>query len=271
MRRPLGEILAGLLLCGICVSQDAPAPPRENSTPAAQQTPAQQTDGQQPDPNRASEPPRRIAPGSVIPAQLTKTLDAKKVKTGDEVEAKVTQDLKTVNGELIVPKDTKLVGHITEAQARTKEQKESEIGIAFDHTVMKDGTAASVPMSIQAVIAPPSQNSENNSAGPASAPQAGPPQAGGGGMSPDTRGGRSGTAGGAQQQMPGSYPSGEDHPAPPAGSPAHSVTANTQGVVGMSDYSLSTPGDETKGSVVSSEKNNVKLESGTMLLLKVNQ
>ena len=49
----------------------------------------------------------RIAPGSIIPVQLTKTIDAKKVKTGDE--AKVTQDLITGNGEVVLPKDTKVV------------------------------------------------------------------------------------------------------------------------------------------------------------------
>ena len=32
----------------------------------------------------------RIGSGSVIPVQLVKTVDAKKAKTGDEVEAKVT-------------------------------------------------------------------------------------------------------------------------------------------------------------------------------------
>ena len=34
---------------------------------------------------------------------------------------------------------------------------------------------------------------------------------------------------------------------------------------------LSTAGEETQGSVVSSEKKNVKLDDGTLMLLKVNQ
>jgi hypothetical protein len=52
---------------------------------------------------------------------LTKTIDAKKAKTGDEVEAKVTMDLKTNSGEVLVPKDTKVIGHVTEAHARSKD------------------------------------------------------------------------------------------------------------------------------------------------------
>jgi hypothetical protein len=49
------------------------------------------------------------------------------------------------------------------------------------------------------------------------------------------------------------------------------ITANTQGVVGISDYKLSTGGNAAQGSIVSSDKSNVKLESGTFMLLRVNQ
>ena len=59
----------------------------------------------------------------MIPVQLTKTIDAKKAKPGDEVVAKVTMDLKTNSGEVVVPKDTKVVGHVTESQARSKDRK----------------------------------------------------------------------------------------------------------------------------------------------------
>jgi len=72
---------------------------------------------------------------------LTKTIDAKKAKKGDEVVAKVTQDMKTTSGEVLVPKDTKVLGRVTKAQARNKEQKESEVAIAFDSAVTKDGSA----------------------------------------------------------------------------------------------------------------------------------
>ena len=49
------------------------------------------------------------------PVHLTKSIDAKKLKTGDQVEVKVTQDMKAGNGEIIVPKDTKVIGRVTEA------------------------------------------------------------------------------------------------------------------------------------------------------------
>src|SRR4029077_14845620 len=52
-------------------------------------------------------------------------------------------------------------GHVTEAQTRSKEQKDSQVGIIFDRAVMKNGGEIAVPMSIQAIIAPQGSNSGN--------------------------------------------------------------------------------------------------------------
>ena len=59
-------------------------------------------------------------------------------------------------------------------------------------------------------------------------------------------------------------------PAPDASSnvPHPVINAQTQGVIGISNVTLSPAG--AQGSVLTSEKSNVKLESGTVLLLKVN-
>src|SRR5258708_1765754 len=153
----------------------------EPQTPATQSTqePSAPQSPQTPTPPTGSNSApatgvRRIAPGSVIPVQLTRTIDAKKAKTGDEVVAKVTQDLKTNSGELIVAKDTKVMGHVTAAQAHSKEQKESQVGIAFDRAVEKNGNEMQVPMSIQAIIGPQNNpGAGNNEAAPTtSAPAA---------------------------------------------------------------------------------------------------
>lgn len=213
----------------------------------------------------------RIAPGSVIPVRLDKTVDAKKVKTGDEVEAEVTQDLKAVSGDLVMARDTKVMGHITESQARTKEQKESQVGIAFDRAVMKDGRVEQLPMSIQAVIAPPSRTRRPDNAADEEAPATS--AAPGAGMGRGSGGERPGQMGpGASPQTFPSPQTGGDQPGNISENDSRrSVTMNTQGIVGISNYSLSTSGDADRGSVVSSEKSNVKLESGTLMLLRVNQ
>jgi hypothetical protein len=241
------------------------APPTSQTPPASRPTASQSSDS-------PAQPVAgtRIAPGSVIPVQLTKTIDAKKAKPGDPVMAKVTMDLKTNSGEVIVPKDTKVTGHVTEAQARTKEQKESHMSIAFDHATLKSGDV-NLPMSIQAVIAPPS-NDANNSGGGGGGAEPSAPATGGSTASSSMGGGRSSSAGAGQTQ-PSTAPSAgaTASDTPQQGSARPQITGNTQGVIGISNLKLETGQNATQGSVLTSEKNNVKVESGTMLLLKVNQ
>jgi hypothetical protein len=263
MKTLLFQILAGVVLCGFSLAQGTTAPPANTPARPSQQIPAAQSD--QSNSGQATDAPR-IAPGSVIPVQLTKTVDAKKVKTGDQIEAKVTQDLKSVNGDVVVPKDTKVMGHVTEAQARNKEQKESQVGIAFDRAIMKNGADVTLPMSIQAIIVPPSPNAGNNES-----PSQPSSAQGGGGMLPANNGGRSaGMGAGTPAQAPS--PSAEPPTKAETGTnTSQSITANTQGVVGTSNLHLSAAANATDGSIVTSEKSNVKLDSGTLMLLRVNQ
>jgi hypothetical protein len=275
--------LMAALAGGAALAQSTPSSSTDPSVPQTQPAPAQ-PQSQQPQaeppatqaPNAA--PPGanqaeatsgpRIAPGSVIPVQLTKTIDAKKAKPGDEVVAKVTMDLRSNGGEVVVAKDTKVVGHVTEAQARSKEQKESQVGIAFDHAILKSGDM-NLPMSIQAVIAPPSNNANPGGADP------GAPAGGAGAATSPMGGGRMGSAGGAGQTQP-SNPA--PNAVPPTGTDTQQqgnarppIDGNTQGVVGISNLKLEAGQNASQGSVLTSEKNNVKVESGTMLLLKVSQ
>jgi len=259
--------VAALALSTLCLAQSAPASPTNNgastAAPAQTQSPA------------AAVP--RIAPGSVIPVQLTTTVDAKKAKTGEQVTAKVTQDLKANNGMMLMPKDTEIVGHITEAQARNKQDKESQVGIIFDHAVMKNSDI-SYPLSIQAVISPQvfqHPNNQNNGGGPGAteAPStAQAPMPGG-----SAGAGNAGRGMGSGQTEPPNAPSSEassdtsSNGASSNGSHAPAITGQTQGVVGFSHLKLDTPSSPTQASVLSSEKNNVKLENGTLMLLRVNQ
>jgi hypothetical protein len=283
-------LLTGALLCAASVAQNAPAAqtpsaspsqpegqpgttsPAQPATPQATQSqPAQATQSPASSPTATSQAQstnsHRIAPGSVIPVQLTKTIDAKKAKAGDEVVATVTMDLKTNGGEVIVPKDTKVVGHVTEAQVRSKEQKESQVGIAFDRAMLKDGEV-SLPMSIQAVIAPPSNDaSSNGSYNQGTSPTL---TSTGTTASSPMGGGRTSPAGASQTQPSNNLPP-QTTPASEGNGAHPQITGNTQGVVGISNLKLEPAPNAAQGSVLSSEKNNVKVESGTMLLLKVTQ
>ncbi len=257
-------LICGSVMCGTAVSQSATPSPNNPSTGQMPATPgAPQATQQQP--RSATSQAPGIAPGSVIPVELTKTIDAKKAKTGDEVVAKVTQDMKTATGDVLVSKDTKMVGHVTEARPRTKEQKESEIGIEFDHAVTKTGET-NLPMSIQAIVAPANMSAPNNASGNGVGEPAGPATGGATATSP-MGGGRTAPPQPQPQQLP---TGGTD--AQPSGNARPPINASTQGVIGMPNLKLeANPGNATQGSIVSSEKENVKLESGTLLLLRVSQ
>jgi hypothetical protein len=258
MNRVLITVFALALLGGSLTAQSPQ--PNSASTPQAQPTgqPAAPTTSAPANANTApAGAPPRLAPGSVLPVLLTRSIDAKKAKTGDEVVAKVTQDLRSNAGAVIMPKDTKIVGHITEVQARSKEQKESQLAIVFDHAVLPSGEMQ-MPMSIQAIIGPRNPSTSASSAGPDA-----------GGSSPSL-GGRPGPMGGgtptaSAPRAPADTAS--DTHAQSQGQPP--ITGNTQGVVGIADLKLSAAADAKQGSVVSSEKNNVKLDDGTLLLLRV--
>jgi hypothetical protein len=247
-------------------AQSATPPPQD---PTAPTQPSGQTpqSAQRPTSAPAAANPSgestKIAPGSVIPVELTKTVDAKKAKAGDEVVAKVTQDMKTGTGQVIVAKDTKMIGHVTQAQAHTKEQKQSELGITFEKVVSKSGEMK-LPMSIQAIVAPPSNNSPDSGN---SAPSE-PSTAGTTASSPMN--GRTPASGSAAQPQPQAG-SAEGTDAKSAGNARPPINASTQGVIGIPNLTLATNADNSQGSVMTSEKNNVKLESGTMLLLRVSQ
>ena len=231
----------------------------------------------------------QLQAGSIIYAELSKSVDAKKAKPGDEVQAKASQAVLS-QGKVVIPRGAKIIGHVTEAKAREKGQEQSSLGIAFDRAVLKDGTQ--IPMSrasIQAlgsaqssVAAFAGQEDNSDMTGPASGM---PSRSGMGGRS--STGG--GVLGGAGSTMGGAANTAGDianSAGSAAGRTAGTVGATTQagastgahlgagshGVVNIPGLSLSAPAtNSTQGSVITSDKKNVKLDSGTEMVLRVNQ
>ena len=210
--------------------------------------------------------------GTTLQAELTKSLDAKKAKPGDEVTAKATQDVKS-NGQVVVRKGSKLIGHVTEAQARTKENAESKLGIVFDHAVLKDGSQVAFTGMVQALAAaqasPLSAGSDDSMAGGGSAGAPAPRAMGG-------TGAVGGVVGGAASSV-GSTVGGVTDAAGSVGSSAAgtvngSLSGASRGVVGLKGLTLNSAASgstSTQASVISSTTQNVKLDSGTQMVLLV--
>src|SRR5262249_16646013 len=102
-----------------------------------------------------------LAGGTTILATLNKSVDAKKAKQGDEVDARAAQNVVS-NGSVVIPRGSKLVGHVTEVKAREKGQNKSSLGIAFDKAVLKNGQEVPLQASIRAIAAAPN-NAANSS------------------------------------------------------------------------------------------------------------
>ncbi len=85
--------------------------------------------------------------GTSMVAELAKSIDARKAKTGDTVKAKVVQDV-IANGQVVVHRGSKLLGHVVEAKASGQEGLQSTLEVSFDRVDLKHGEE----MSFHAVL-----------------------------------------------------------------------------------------------------------------------
>jgi hypothetical protein len=228
-----------------------------------------------------------LASGTAFNAALSSPIDSKKCKPGDPVNAHSTEAVKS-EGKTIIPKGSKLVGHVTQASARAKGESESSLGIVFDKAILKNGQEIPLNAGIQAIASAQSSastaGSDMDTMGSMGASAAGSGM--GGGRS--ALGGVASTAGGAVGAVTntaanvGGTASGAVNSAANAGgsiagaskgavgglNAAGQLTSNSQGVFGLNDLNLSAAvSNATEGSVITSAGKNVHLDSGTRMLL----
>ncbi len=212
-----------------------------------------------------------LAPGTVIGAELSKGIDAKKAKVGQEVLAKALADLRDTSGNLVIPRGAKLVGHITQVKAATKQEPQSTLGVIFDKVEAKHGKQSQeigMHAAIQALEKPPSSPLMDERA-PGMGGQGAPGGGGSGpGMGPGATGGR--TMGGSPPGQSGGMGGEETGGAQgQQGAGAPTINANSHGVIGIPNLTLSPKASPTEGSVITSARGNVKLDGGTLLVLRV--
>jgi hypothetical protein len=220
-----------------------------------------------------------------INAALASSLDAKRSKPGDVVEARTTEDVKQ-DGKVVLKKGTRLVGHVTQAQARANGQAQSQLGIMFDRAVMKNGQEMPLNASIQALAT--AQSAAAASAG------ADDMMASGGGMGAmqgsargvgGLAGGVASTAGATADATTGTVMNTASSVSSNAGGTLNTATrstgavggltssgrlaSNSKGVFGLEGLSIdSAASSATQGSMIVSSTKNVHLDSGTQLLLR---
>jgi hypothetical protein len=212
-------LAASVAMCQPAVAQQSPA-----STQAT--APAQATVQEVPLANQAK------AHGA-MPLELSKSLDSKKLRENDAVAGQITADLHMHDG-LTIPKNSKVLGHVTESKARSKGDPESKLVFVFDKIVPPGKDEMAIKGTLQAIA--PKQ--ENGSA--------------------DTGGGPSMMAGhGSAGTVPPPMPTtpGQQMVRPV-------LTPQTKGTVGFKDLKLQ------DGALTSNGKE-IKLDSGTQMIVLV--
>jgi hypothetical protein len=201
----------------------------------------------------------RFAPGTKLRVELDKTIDAKKAKPGDPLLAKTMDDLES-GGRVVAPRGLKIVGHVVAASPHEKGAP-SRLEIAFDKLDLDHGAEVPMKATVQALAKPVSNAPmATEDTGPTtSGVPVGPSNRGGTGQ-----GGSMGQAGGA----PNAGTMGNSGGTPSGASPQNGkISLNAEGVLGMPELSLAA--GPAQDSVLTSEKHNVKLETGTQMILRV--
>lgn len=216
-------------------------------------------------------------------AELSSPVDSKKCKPGDAVNGKTTEAVKA-EGKTVIPKGSKLVGHVTQASARAKGETESSLGIVFDKAILKNGEEIPLNAAIQALASAQSSGSvagaETDTTGGLSGSAAGSGTPGGrGGLGGVTSaaGGAVGTVTNTAANVGGAAGGAVNSTANAAGASkgavgglnaAGQLTSNSQGVLGLNGLNLNAAASNaTQGSVITSVGKNVHLDSGTRMLL----
>jgi hypothetical protein len=286
MRTP--TLLLGVALAASSAFAQATPPAQAGataSTQAASSTAAQ-----------ANSDAAQLASGTKFEAALDQSLDANKNKVGDKVTAHTVDAVKS-GDKVVLPKNTKLVGHVSEVKAKSKDDANSTLGIVFDRAELKGGQQMPVHLGIQAIAA--AQNATAAGADDAMAMGAGSAMGGasaggggamrgGGGSGGGLVGGVGSTAGGAVGSTVNAAGSSTGAVANTAGSAAGStrgvaggaansvnavsphaqLSSSSQGVFGMQGLALnSQAANQTQGSVVTGTGRNVHLDSGTRLMM----
>ncbi len=224
MNRPLMAAAFLLLAITVCLGQGTPAP-QSSATPSP-----------------AAEAGDASAVRGVIPVSLAKSIDSKKLKEGDEVDAKTVATLRSGAG-VSIPAGSKVVGHVTQAKARSKGDPESSLGIMFDK-IEVPGKDLPIKGVVQAVGPNPEASS-----------------------GPDT-----GAAGGGTMAAHGGDSATMASPLSGAGAPVGSnsqqgghgkmLSPQSTGVIGIKNLQLD------NNSVLTSSGKEVKLDQGSQIIVK---
>ena len=214
--------------------------------------------------------------GTAFNAVLTDDLDTRKARPGDTVTAETAEDV-AYQRSVVFPKGTKIIGHIVRATSGGRGRAGSALFVQFDKALLKNGEEVILNAGIQALavgsVAPLSDTESKD--GATSAAVSGPTEPSGPVAEPTS----------AEPTNDGALivSTVYDNPrsklrAPLFAAPAAEgeldsnglFTPDSKGAFGRPDVKVYTPTSEgSHGTVLLSAKKQMRLQSGTRLLLVV--
>jgi len=266
-------------------SQPTPDTPQPSPTQPDTASPSQQTTPSQPGavPGTANSPEANNADLRPVSGELVSKLDTKNAKNGDEVVIKTTEKTTIGNG-TVIPKGSKITGHVTDVQAHDESNPNSKVAIQFDQAEIKGGQTLPIKSVLQALEPAASSAAAQSSplsGGPgpsspgipsgSSAPSGSAPSSGAGGS-------RS-SSGSAPMQQGGSVAqSSPSAGAAPSGYPAAGTVVARQGNIDIKTTSIpgvliasasnGQPFSNASGALLGARQN-IHLDGGTKVTLAI--
>src|ERR1700676_2515838 len=221
--------------------------------------------------------------GTAFNAVLTNELDTRKARPGDAVTAETAEDV-TYQRSVVFPKGTKVIGHIVRATSGGRGRAGSALFVQFDKAILKDGEEVILNAGIQALavgtVAPVRSDVERTREGESSADLTAPAERNLESTPMASAEATSGELAGSDALVvstiydtPRSSVRAPLFAAPLAQGELSSdglFTPERKGAFGRPDLKVYTPTSQgSHGTVLLSAKKNMRLESGTRLLLVV--
>lgn len=258
-----------------------PAPPDTQSTPPSQQTTPSQPGAAVPVPSTANSSEVNNVDLRPVSAELVSKLDTKNAKNGDPIVVKTTEKA-TIGDGVVIPKGSKITGHITDVQAHDGTNPNAKVAIQFDQAELKGGQTLAIKSVLQAV-----EPAAGSDVAPSSALSVG-----GATSAPVPSGGGAGTGSSGGAVAPGGSPSGSSQapiqspgvgaPASPSAAPSGYPAAGTvvahQGNIEIKTTAIpgvliasnasGQPFSNASGALLGARQN-VHLDNGTRITLAI--
>jgi hypothetical protein len=255
-------------LCTFPLAAQQPDAPQPQQQPGTQQTPPSQP--AQAAPARPAEPEALSL--SPVTAELTSKLDSKSAKAGDSVVLKTTENATMADG-TVIPKGSKIVGHVTEAQPYVANSDNGRVTLQFDQAQLKSGQSMPIKSAIQTITPAGGSTADSVSSMPAGGGSAAPAPSGG--ASPGGAGSAAGSAPARSTQSAPS-PGMTDSAGASSGGPAPGTTVARNGNVVIKTSAVpgvlvassvnGQPFSNASGALLSARQD-VHLDGGTKMVL----